>query len=183
MFYKEFSEIKVNNDYLLELANTIIENDSWESIRRLQKRDKFNFEFSGLDMVENTDPAKRREYLARVVFAHRMDAEEREKAGIQANSAWMFKTNINTRVYVHRESRAIALNFPVIFEPGKSFVGFYDDKLNELSRHTLNEPNAVYYNVENWHAVINESLLLPRIVLTCSDLTGDWKDKVYHDIA
>lgn len=182
MFYREFPEITVNKEYLHSLATKIVDNDLWSSIRKLKKIENFNFDFSNVEAKDDTDKTKRREYLQRVVFAYRLSDEERQLAGIQCEQAWMFKTNIHTRVYIHRESRAVALNFPVIYEPGKSFVGFYDDNCNELDRHTLSKDAPVYYNVENWHTVINESVSTPRIVLTCSDLTGSWKDIVYEHL-
>lgn len=178
MFYKEFPEIKVDTEYLTEIAQGVIRDNLWRSIRRVKRDGEIDFEFSGVDAVNDTDMTKRREYLGKVVFAYQLTPDQRERAGIKADTAWLFKTNEFTRVYIHRESRALALNFPLIFEPGKSFVGFYDDAGQELDRHTLNEPNAVYYNVENWHTVINESTTSPRVVLTCSDLTGEWRNIV-----
>lgn len=176
MFYKEFPEISVDKEYLTSLAETVIAENKWQSIRRLKKTENFNFDFSDIDSKDDTDPTKVREYLKKVVFAYRLSDEERKLAGVKCDSAWMFKTNILTDVYIHRESRAIALNFPIIFEPGKSYVGFYDDECNELDRHTLHEAIPVYYNVENWHTVINQSSTMPRVVLTCSDLHTEWKD-------
>lgn len=178
MFYKEFPEITANLGYLDALAQLVIDEDRWQNIRKLKRTENFNFDFSNVEAKDDTDKSKRREYLKRVVFAYRLTDEERRLAGLHADSAWMFKTNIATNVYIHRESRAVALNFPIIFESGKSYVSFYDDDCNELDRHVLTDATPVYYNVENWHTVINQSLSLPRVVVTCSDLHKEWKDIV-----
>lgn len=178
MFYKEFPEFTINYEYVNNLAQFITDNNLWQNIRKLKRTENFNFDFSEVEAKDDTDKTRRREYLRRVVFAYGLNDTERSMAGVHSDSAWMFKTNIFTRVYIHRESRAIALNFPIIFEPGKSFVGFYDDDCNELDRHVLNERFPVYYKVEQWHTVVNESLTTPRIVLTCSNLTGHWKDAI-----
>jgi len=182
MFYKEFPEISINKDYVNGLADYVIKERLWESIRVLKKRDKFGFEFNAIDAAEDTDPTRVREYLAKVVYAYRLNPAEMELAGIKSESAWLFKTNPLTRVYIHRESRAIALNFPIKYLPKLSYVGFYDDNCVELDRHTVIDDSPVYYNVEQWHTVMNMSNNSPRIVLTCSDLQDEWKKIVYEHL-
>lgn len=178
IYFKEFPELHANMVFLRDLTNRIIEQNLWQAIRRLEKSENFHVELSSIDTAHDTDMSKRREYLQKTVYAYHLSDDELRQAGVKANAAWLFKTNPATRVYIHRENRSVALNFPIIYESRKSYVGFYDDQCNELTRHELIEDIPVYYNVIHWHTVVNESDLAPRVVLTCSDLTDDWLEKV-----
>lgn len=175
-FFKEFPNIAIDYNFTTSLAQSVIDKKLWQNIRKLKRTDNFNFDFSEIESKEDTDKAKRREYLRRVVFAYKLSEDDKLRAGVYADEAWLFKTNIDTQVYIHRESRSTALNFPLLFEPGKSYVNFYDDDCNQLERHILLKQCPVYFNVEQWHSVTNESLTVPRIVMTCSGLNGKWED-------
>lgn len=178
IYFREFPKFTANDRFLYDLTTRVIEKNQWQAIRRLERSENFHVELNPMDTALDTDMSRMREYFQKTVYAYRLTEDELKEAGVKAKTAWLFKTNPNTRVYIHRENRSVALNFPIMYEPDKSHVGFFDEQCNELTRHELIASIPVYYNVIHWHTVVNESLTTPRVVLTCSDLTDDWLESI-----
>ncbi len=175
LLIKEFPEIKINYDYAINLAQRKVQENKWPKSKiQLLRFDNFEIMSSENGHNNETGRAQILKYYEKTPAPYILTEEERALSGVHCERAALLKTNPNISVYIHREQRGTAINFPLIFEPGKTSVAFYDDDRNELARHTVIDKMAVRFEVSQWHAVHNTSQSIPRVVLTCSKFIGKW---------
>lgn len=175
IFWKEYKNISIDYVAAEALANYVVKENLWQNIRQLKRVENFPFDVSRADELRNVHLDKR-QLIQKVVFAYKLSESEKNIIGVMASDAYLFKTNICSSPFIHKEARALAINFPIVFEPGKSSVCWYDDNCNEIDRHVLVNKVPLRFIVDTWHTIHNTSNSTPRITLTCSGLFNEWKN-------